>query len=163
MELSKIQYIRKNGRKKGKKRGVMFCGVDSENSDSVVFGFSLCNTSCDRYDYVKGEREPGFGLDVAKIRAEKWKNHIGFFVQKTYTQEEIRDTNRFSFFKNPNPKEIIEIPPSVYRQLVGFIQRCRRYYQDKDFPEWIENIELSKPVEADLVEVGFDEAIINMD
>jgi hypothetical protein len=145
METQKIEYLRKNGRSKGHKKGVLYCGIDPDDDQSVIFGFTLCHPS-DRFDYVAGSREAGFGLDIAKIRAEKWKFHTDYFVQKTYTEKEIDDAfmedMKLKRFINPDPGSIVEVPASVMVRLKPFIERCRKYYKDKDFPMWIQKIEL---------------------
>jgi hypothetical protein len=139
MEMSRIEYIRKNGRKKGHKKGVLFCGIDPDDDQSVIFGFALCHPT-DRFDYVKNQRVVGFGLEIAKLRAEKWKFHTDYFVQKSFTEEEISDGDLFKYI-NPDTSTIVEIPPSVMIRLKGFIERCEKYYKDKDFPLWIRKIE----------------------
>ena len=143
MEQQKIEYIRKNGRKKGRKKGVLFCGVDPDNPDSVMVGFTLCHP-IDDFDYIKGQRVPGFGLDTAKTRADKLKQHCNYFIQKTFTEEEIdaHVCGEMKIFKyiNPDNRSIVEIPPSVEKNLVSFIERCKKYYKDKTFPEWVENV-----------------------
>lgn len=140
MEMSKIEYIRKNGRRSGggKKKGVLFCGIDPDDANSVMVGFSLCN-SVDRFDYIKNKPVPGFGMETAKLRAEKWKLYIDYFVQKSYTESELNGD--MIWYVNPNPQEVIEIPPSIVWRMKIFVQRCRRYYKDKDFPEWVEKLE----------------------
>jgi hypothetical protein len=153
MELQRIEYIRKSGRKKGHKKGVLFCGIDPDDSNTVILGFTLCH-SIDRFDYIEGQREKGFGVETARLRAEKWKYHTEFFVQKTYTELDIiQDDISLMFIINPNPREIVEIPPSVMVRLKTFIERCKKYYKDKEFPAWIENIENGIPYPKDQLEM----------
>lgn len=141
MEIQRIEYVRKNGKRKGIKRGVLYCGLHPNDNQSVVVGFSLCN-KLDKFDYIGGERKPGFGLNLARIRAEKWSNHINFFVQNSWGEDIIYDTeDPLNFIINPNPSEIVEIPPSIEDALKVFIDRCRKYYKDKDFPVWVKNFE----------------------
>jgi hypothetical protein len=155
-----IEYLRKSGRKpkrddEGKiivkgsgvgrqKKGVFFCGNDPEDPNSVIVGFSLCN-KLDEFDYIDGQQEPGFGLDLAKSRAEKWADYTGYFVQNSWTEDDFENGEDLIGFINPDTKTIVEVPPSVIRPLTKFIKRCRRYYQDKDFPVWIEKIEQGQP------------------
>jgi len=140
METEKIEYIRKNGRKNGRKKGVMWCGIDNNDPDSVMIGFTLCN-SIDRFDYIENKPVPGFGAKIAKLRADKWKNHTEYFVQKSYTQKQLYfDDDNILMYENPNPQEVVEIPPSIIKRLKVFIERCKRYYKDKDFPQWCENV-----------------------
>ena len=144
MEIAKIEYIRKNNRKKGRKKGVLFCGIDSDDPNSVIVGFSLCN-SVDRFDYINGKPVPGFGKETAALRADKWKLNTEYFVQRSYTEAEIDRYEdgelELHQYINPEPQEMVEIPPSVAGKLKVFIQRCKRYYKDKEFPEWIEKFE----------------------
>jgi hypothetical protein len=164
-----IEYIRKSGRKpkrdedgkiivKGsgvgrQKKGVLYCGINTDEPDRVMIGFSLCN-KMDEFDYIDGQQEPGFGLDLAKTRAEKWFNYTGYFVQNSWTEDDIEGGVDLIGYINPNTKTIVEVPPSIITPLRDFIKRCRRYYQDKEFPVWIENIEKKQP-EADLELVNY--------
>jgi hypothetical protein len=161
-----IEYLRRNGRKpqrdsegkiivKGtgagrKKKGVFYCTSDSETPDKVIIGFSLCN-DLDEWDHIDGQYEPGFGLELAARRSEKWGEYTGYFVQNSWTESMFEDGEDLISYINPNPKTVVEVPPSIIRPLKKFIKRCRRYYQDKDFPEWIEKIEQDKP--EDIVEI----------
>jgi hypothetical protein len=149
MEMCKIEYMRKNGgvatkledgtyvrHNKGEKRGVLFCGIHPNNNDDVVVGFSLCN-KLDEFDVINGERRKGFGLRIAKKRALKWSDHTEYFIQTSWTEEEIEDLSiSLEYINNPNIEEIVEVPPSVAKKLLNFLERCMRYYQDKNFPEW---------------------------
>lgn len=140
METQRIEYIRKNGRRKGHKKGVLFCGIDPDDDKSVIFGFTLCHPT-DRFDYIKGVRVQGFGLETAKLRADKWKFHTDYFVQKTWSEDEMDEIEVLYKFINPDAQSIVEVPPSVMIRLRTFIERCRKYYKDKDFPTWIQKIE----------------------
>jgi hypothetical protein len=160
MEIELIEYVRKSGRKpkrdedgkiivKGsgvgrQKKGVLYCTPNADFPDTVMVGFSLCSP-LDTFDYVNGQHEPGFGLSLAKQRAEKWYDFTGYFVQNTWTEEMIEDGDELLGFVNPDTKSIVEVPPSILKPLKDFIKRCRRYYQDKEFPVWIENIEKDQP------------------
>lgn len=167
MEICKIEYLRKNGgvavkledgtfvrHSKGKKRGVLFCGIHPDDADSVIVGFSMCN-KLDEFDFVNDRRKPGFGLNIAKDRALKWTNHTDYFVQYSWTEDQISNPDiELLYLINPNLLNkdnidytedlIIEIPPSIEKQLRSFIQRCKRYYQDKDFPVWANKLEEGK-------------------
>lgn len=141
MEKQRLEYIRKNGRKNGRKKGVLWCGVDPDDAKSVIMGFTLCH-SIDKYDHPGGSRENGFGLKLAQIRAEKFRFHTDYFVQRTFTERQIyNDNNELMQYVNPDTKSIVEVPPSVMVRLRTFIERCKKYYKDKEFPKWIERIE----------------------
>jgi hypothetical protein len=142
--IQKIEYIRKNNRRNGRKKGVLWAGVDPKNKDQVIIGFTLCH-SIDRFDYINiNKKSKGFGLNTAKIRAEKWRFHNSYFIQKTYTEEEFVSNLNILKYVNPN-KMCVEVAPSVLVKLKPFIERCRKYYKDKGFPEWIEKIEKNEP------------------
>lgn len=159
-----IEYIRKSGRKpkrdddgkiivKGngagrKKKGVLFCTADPEKENGVIIGFSLCS-KMDIFDYVNDQYEPGFGISLASDRAVKWADYSGYFVQNSWTEEEIDGGEDLIGFINPDTKTIVEVPPSIIHPLKAFIKRCRRYYQDKEFPVWIEKIEQDRPEDID--------------
>ena len=153
MEQFRLEYIRKNNRSKGKKKGVLYCGIDPEDVNNVIVGFSLCNT-VDRFDYIGGKPVKGFGLDTAKQRAEKWSLFTEYFVQKSWTEDEIDDeTHALLMIKNPNPQQVVEIPPSVLAPLKRFIDRCRKYYKDKEFPEWVRKVEDDEPYPSEELEM----------
>ena len=156
MENQRVQYIRKNGRKKGHKKGVLYCGLDPDDRDkSVLVGFTLCH-SIDRFDYMSGIRQSGFGLDIARQRAEKWKFHTDYFVQKTYTEPDIfNEECALYIYINPNLQEVVEVPPSVMVILKPFIERCRKYYKDKEFPVWIQKIESGVSYPKDKLEWNY--------
>jgi len=151
-----IQYLRKRkgpktGPKTGPKKGVLFCGIDPHSLKNVIVGFSLCN-SIDTFDYVNKERKKGFGVNLAKQRAIKWSFYTDFFVQKSHTEAEIekeiamKEQGEINYLVNPNPQFVVEIQPSVIDPLKNFIERCRRYYKDKDFPEWVKRVEKESPI-----------------
>jgi hypothetical protein len=147
MELQRLEYIRKNGRTKGKKKGVVWCGIDPDDDQSVIVGFALCH-GIDKFDYLDGQREEGFGLSLAKSRAEKFRFHTDYFVQKTFTEKEFNDNLEYcieGYIINSDPKSIVEIPPSVIVRLKPFIERCKKYYKDKEFPVWVNQIEAGNP------------------
>ena len=156
MEYELIEYVRKSGRKpkrdddgkiivKGKgagrqKKGVLYCGVSQDDPDCAIVGFSMCSVM-DQFDYVNGQYEQGFGLELAKQRADKWSTFTGYFVQNSWTEEQLESDNDLIKFVNPNSKTVVEVPPSLIKTLTSFVQRCRRYFQDKKFPEWVERVE----------------------
>jgi hypothetical protein len=146
--IQKIEYIRKNNRKNGRKKGVLWAGIDPSNKDQVIIGFTLCH-SIDKFDYINGSKKAkGFGLETAKVRAEKWKHHSNYFIQKTYTEEQLdkaaADEIKISKFINPGDG-CVEVAPSVLVRLKPFIKRCRKYYKDKGFPIWVGKIEMGEP------------------
>ena len=143
MEMELIQYIRKNGgikvkvdgkpaikRSKGKKCGVLFCGINPDDNQCVIVGFSLCNKR-DRFDYIFGkDRCNGLGIHIAQERALQWTNHNHCFIQHLRIHR-----------LNANSKDIVEIPPSIVKDLFYFIERCKKYYKDKKFPAWVSMFE----------------------
>lgn len=156
----RIEYIRKNDgfRKvegsdsdekrmvtRGEKKGVLYCGIDPNDAENVVMGYSLCSP-LDRFDYIGGDRhEKGFGVNTAKERAEKWSLHDNYFVQNSFTERMIYEGQDLLLLINPDPQQIVEIPPSIMPRLKTFIERCRRYYKDKEFPAWVKKIEAKLP------------------
>jgi len=164
MEVKRIEYIRKNDRfklvdgvkkmvSKGEKKGVLYCGVDPNDPNSVLVGFSLCN-SLDEFDRIMGTPNKGFGLKMANSRAEKWRFHDDYFIQKSWPEDVFYDDEvNLMAIVNPNPQQVVEIPPSVTPRLKIFIQRCRKYYKDKEFPTWIEKFEKGIPYPEDLLEL----------
>jgi hypothetical protein len=70
----------------------------------VSIGWSLCHKK-DSYDFVEGDHRKGFGFQTAINRAVKWAD-----------------------------ADAIEVPPSIFKQVVKFTGRCSLYYKDKDLP-----------------------------
>lgn len=162
-KLELIEYVRKNGRKARRnedghviiknnglgrqKKGVLYCTIDPSDEDKVIVGFSLCN-KLDQFDFINNQYTPGFGLELAQIRAEKWAKYNGYFIQNSWTEEEIKEEVGLYLYENPIPDKddpnamrLVEIPPSIYRNVREFIVRCRRFFKDKNFPEWVEKVE----------------------
>lgn len=163
MEMFRIEYMRKNNRNRGKKKGVLYCGISTIDSANVDVGFSVCNT-IDRFDYIDRKPCKGFGLDLAKQRAEKWSLFTEFFVQKSWTEDRIMDeTEELLLFKNPNTQQVVEIPPSVVAPLKRFIERCRKYYKDREFPEWVRKIENDEPYPTEELETVTVRQCIELD
>lgn len=147
MELTnmKHQYIWKGSKKLAKrgkpriKKGVIVAGLTPDGK--VVIGFTLCHKN-DKYDYVDGKKEPGFGISTAIQRAVRWKD----------TKKSIKDSmfrrvfpSQVEKIRNHDHKEIVIIPQSVYDNLHSFIERCRRYYKDaRGLPLWTIDIKGKK-------------------
>lgn len=88
--------------------GFLIAGVVSENE--VGIGFSLCHKN-DRWDFIKGLHQPGWGENLATIRAIK-------SVEKGE----------------------IEVPPSILKQALKFQERCERYYKGMQLPSIEEQV-----------------------
>jgi hypothetical protein len=69
--------------------------------DKVSIGFCLCHKK-DKYDFIDGKRQAGFGRSLATARAVKWSD-----------------------------KDTIEIPSSIMSLAKKFYARCEQYYKDK--------------------------------
>jgi len=113
-----IEYIKEGNKEKKiyKKRGVL---VSYAEQGKVLVGFSLCHKHYDRFDFIKGERIPNHGFNIALNRAEEWKDKSGFSIkgEKGYTHP-------------------VAIPQSIQKRLHKFIIRTSKYYKDKALPEW---------------------------
>lgn len=127
-------------RGKGRLKGVMvaFCNGD----DSVKVGFSMCHP-LDRWDYVDGVHKPGWGKYIANERAEKWFSkimavkHENLAIALAILDDET-DTptqeDRQMF------KDAVVIPDTMYDSLCSFVYRCKKYYKDKRFPVWVDQL-----------------------
>lgn len=124
MENFLIEYIRKglveideNGRKKVIPTKGEKKGVlfceVNPDRKSVSVGFSLCCNK-DRFDHIDGKRQKGFGLELAECRAVKWEK-----------------------------RKYVKIPDSIYNNFEKFINRCKKYYKNKEFPKWTETTQLT--------------------
>lgn len=156
MEKEIIEYIRKNNgmlvkvgeNKKGKfifekrnmgpKIGVLWCGINPADNEKVMIGFSLCN-KIDRFNYKPDgnrlKKYPAYGIVLARKKACYVNNHADCFIQATQTE------NSDYLIVNPDPNKIVEIPPSIVKKLTSFVERCKRYYKDKQFPTWVKKFE----------------------
>lgn len=92
-----------------KQIGVLVAGISPHKPNTFVIGYSLCHRK-DKFDHIKfGEegttllRCPGFGKNLAFKRAI-----------------------------NVDGISFVEIPHSIKKQTGQFINRCRRYYKDKE-------------------------------
>lgn len=87
--------------------GDLVAGISPTNPDNVIIGFSLCHKNMDRYDYIENGRVrvPGFGKKLAISRAIKWEEKSNF-----------------------------DVPDSMSKPVQKFIERCKKYYKDKNVP-----------------------------
>lgn len=130
-----FQKTMKRVRYHREKIGVMVAFVHPDHPDIVAIGYSLCNTgfkSNDKFDHriislppkdifgphhvtlpVVYSKADGLGKNIALGRAAEWSAPDGFL------------------------SEGYIVPPSIKDQFLKFIERCRRYYKDKQMPEWI--------------------------
>jgi len=152
-ESNRIEYIRKNGGNKGHKKGVLYCGVNPNNPQGVVVGFTLCN-NIDRFDYIGEKHMKGFGANTAKIRAEKWSEHTDYFIQNTFSEFMLDSDCPLLAIINPDTEKVVEIPPSVVGRMNTFLARCRRYYKDKVFPVWVQAFEKKDEYPSEKLEVS---------
>ena len=141
MPFQKLQYIRSKGdlikdengtivrhedgtakRTRGCKKGVMIAFVDPENESKVSIGYSLCHKR-DRFDYRQGFRLEGLGVLYALQKADKHRETGNFIIS-------------FHPVHKQYSKSTLKIPQSISDDLKRFINRCKKYYKDKEFPEW---------------------------
>ncbi len=110
----------------GSKIGVLFAGVHAHEPGKVMVGFSLLHKN-DKFDHVLGnkrpEHVPNFGKKVAAKRAYKW--HTWQVTSNGHMAEEDSKNHK-----------IVVIPYSMKAELVKFLERCKRYYRDKQLPGW---------------------------
>jgi hypothetical protein len=110
---------------RGHKKGVLVAAVDEEEPNKVVIGFSMCHPD-DKFDCIDFMRVkvPDLGIFYAMNTAEKYKKSYKFMV---------------SMIKDEPPKGVIKIPQSISDSLEKFIFRCRKFFPDKQLPEWATN------------------------
>lgn len=135
-----IEYIRGTNRHK---KGVLYCGIDDNDSNKAIIGFSLCNKR-DKFDHIGRKYEPGFGLFLTLNRAQKWATKTDYFIRKDPCI--INHLRNFGSINEVSKSNILEIPPSIYENLKKFIRRSKRYFKNKRFPEWVEKIENNLPI-----------------
>ena len=104
--------------------GVMYATVlPNKWPDRVIIGWSLCNLKFDKWDHTRYKYEKRFGVTMAYNRAEKWM--------------EIEDKAPISM-KYTTLSD--EVPDSIRKDLKAFIERCSKYYQDKELPYWAKDL-----------------------
>lgn len=134
----------------GKKIGVLFAGVHPNAPGKVMVGFSLLHKN-DKFDHVylgnkRPEHVPNFGKQVAAKRAYKW-----------HAYKKVIDGHMNGV--DSKKHKIVPIPYSMKKELVKFLTRCKRYYKDKQLPEWsnyllrssVANVTTYKPDKPELL------------
>ena len=116
--------------------GVMVSFVHPEYPDTIAIGYSLCNSNAkDKFDYqlynypntyIKAE---GFGKHIAVGRAISWGD-------PNSRQDKSGMTTDWSKTDIEASKNYL-VPPSIKVQFLKFIDRSKRYYKDKNLPEWV--------------------------
>lgn len=128
----KDMYVRKHGY--GPKKGIMIADIEP-STGKVIIGWSLCSP-LDEYNVVKGRRIKDFDKEIAIDRALKFSDHEGYFYQNTFTEND--PSEKMFQYINPDPKNIVELPPSIETPLRYFIKRVKSYYKDMAIPDWAE-------------------------
>ena len=104
--------------------GVMFADVlPNRWPEKVIIGYSLCNLKYDKWDHRGHRYIKGHGVKIAFNRACKWM--------------EIEDDANISMkYVGLSHK----VPDTMKKPLIAFIERCSKYYQDKELPYWAKDL-----------------------
>jgi hypothetical protein len=106
------------------KIGVMYANVlPNRWADKVIIGYSLCNRKYDKWDHIQTRYRRGFGLHIAFARACKWME----------IEDDAERSMKYTTLSD-------EVPNSIRKPLKAFIERCSKYYQDKDLPYWAKDL-----------------------
>jgi len=130
-------------RTSNEKKGVLFADVQD---DKIIIGFSLCHSKHDIFDhvdpvYVEGKdgkinviakKAPGLGLEIAKDRADKWK--------EKHTYDVINKLDDYPPVNCPS----VKIPQTIASYLPDFLIGCMKYYKDKPLVDWARNFVVEK-------------------
>jgi len=130
-----------NGKRgKGPLKGIMVAYTNGED-DLVRIGFSMCHPT-DKWDHVEGVYTPGFGKWIATRRGEKWisKKYAVNNRELVYKKLQYHMSDEIINKLNEELKDCIIIPDSMHESLINFIVRCKKYYKDKKFPLWAEEV-----------------------
>lgn len=111
-------------RGKGPLKGVMIAYTNGDDT-LVRIGFSMCH-SFDKWDHVEGIHTPGFGKWIATQRGEKWASKERSILSRDVGVSHLSNA--------------VIIPDSMYESFKKFVDRCKKYFKDKQFPEWIEDL-----------------------
>lgn len=115
---------------KGIKKGMFLAAPHPEFDGKVIIGYSLCHKK-DRFDYKDDVKLPGLGTWYALLKAKKYANSERFVIATDARAKQL-------------PKPIVKIPQSMAKDLAKFIIRCRKFYKDKELPEWTINFALDQ-------------------
>lgn len=133
----KILKLGDGKRGRGPLKGVMIAYTNGDD-DIVRIGFSMCH-SIDEWDHVDGVYQPGFGKYIASERSDKWVSKTKVTNHKT-VQSVIDVNGGMDDAIKDILKDTVVIPDSMYERFRAFVTRCRKYYKDKQFPEWVSNL-----------------------
>ena len=139
-DLDETIVIWGDGRRgRGTLKGVMVAYASNEDG-LVKIGFSMCHPT-DKWDHVNGAHNPGWGKQIATDRAEKWISKSNAMVHKNMEaalgvmREGLNDAELLQSIKNS-----VIIPDTMHGSLKTFVERCRKYFKDKRFPEWVDKL-----------------------
>ncbi len=142
----KIQFVKQNKALKG----VLFAGIDPDNDDNVVVGFSMANKmDIHNLEVVDGLKLGGFnkeiGLKLAKKRAI---DYIGCSESQVFLYKD--ETGKREYYpcgkgimdgvitySDSEKRMTINIPTTLTKPFVYFIDNCIKYYKGKKFPKWL--------------------------
>lgn len=121
-EHGKLEYIRrgplsKETRKPTKKKGILLA---YPLIDSVVIGWSLCHPIEDKFDAEHG-------VQIALDRAISWEKNW---------ENKKKTCNSIDFIHWVYKR----VPDSIKDELIRFVLKMRKYYKNKTFPEWVEEL-----------------------
>lgn len=101
--------------------GVLYAKLNEVGK--ICIGFSVCHNTKDRFDYIRGMiHKPGHGVNMASERAERWADRNYY--------EPLPD------LFDPDFNDVVRIPMMIHVQLKEFIDRCIRYYKERELPRW---------------------------
>jgi len=127
-KIVKLEKSRSGKHVFGKKKvGMLVAGVHPEEKNKVVVGYSLCHKKYDEFDKIGFKRVPGHGRAMAVTRAVRWNN---------------------AYYVN--------VPPSIHGDFFKFVERCKKYYKDKELVPWIENVLKCYPTPIGYSEEDFE-------
>ena len=113
-----VNVIHEKPKIKNEKIGVFVAGINPENPDQIVVGYSLCSP-IDTFDIDPStkEKRPGFGKEIALSRSVRWAE-----------------------------RDAIYVPVKLQKKFNKFLDRCAKYYKDKNLPPWEANDFISKEI-----------------
>jgi len=165
LENELVLYIRDR-----KKKPVGLLLAYGNDEGEVCIGFSLCQPRKTKVIQVNGESkrisigdkfDRKVGQSLARNRAARWKDYNRFVVvgqrHQFRSKEEFyrnidmktnkhRESVKFSGLKEN--EELMKVPhhqtvvidETINRYVLDFIDRCKRYFKNKNLPKWAETL-----------------------
>lgn len=129
-DFSITQYVWKESKtgKNRQKKGLM---VASVSGDTVLIGYSYCNTGCEKFNPIRAKM-------IAFDRADKYADYS---KSKVISYDENTIWVKRGLGYQGIKDSVVFIPAGMEAPLKKFIERCKNIKgaADMQFPKWVDN------------------------